>query len=182
MVINVSTAATVDLIDVIIVIAGPIVIMTTGIDVITAATSTAMIDVMTIVVMAAMIDVKIARMIVMTTSAVIAEMIDVMTDVAKTTTTVTTTTVKNGLRHHHQKGATPTVRSRWPTVRITSSSAVAKRPKAIDKTDQMLGRSGMSTPKTCSLCVGPNFQSLTPGKIIVFTSLTPGLTRWSLTP
>jgi hypothetical protein len=74
------------------------------------------------------------------------------------------------------------VRSRRPTVRLTSSSAVAKRPKATDRTDQTPGRSGMSTLKTRGLCVGPNSQSLSIGKTIGFTSLTLGLTRWSLTP
>jgi hypothetical protein len=38
----------------------------------------------------------------------------------------------NGLRHHHLKGATSMVRSSRPTERSISSSAVAKRPKAID--------------------------------------------------
>jgi hypothetical protein len=69
------------------------------------------------------------------------------------------------------------VRSRWPTMRLTSSSIVAKRPKAIDRTGQTPERSDMSTPKTHSLCVGPNSQSLSPRNIIGFTSLTPGLTR-----
>jgi hypothetical protein len=74
------------------------------------------------------------------------------------------------------------VHSRLPTERLISSSVVAKRPKATDRTGQTPGRSGMSTLKTHSLYVGPNSQSLSPGKIIGFTSLTPGLTRWSLTP
>jgi hypothetical protein len=74
------------------------------------------------------------------------------------------------------------VHSRRPTARSTSSSAVAKRSKATDRPDQTPGRSGMSTPKTRDLCVGLNFQSLSPGKIIGSTSLTSGLTRWSSTP
>jgi hypothetical protein len=74
------------------------------------------------------------------------------------------------------------VHSRRPTARSTSSSAVAKRSKATDRPGQTPGRSGTSTPKTCDLCVGLNFQSLSPGKIIGFTSLTPGPTRWSSTP
>jgi hypothetical protein len=56
------------------------------------------------------------------------------------------------------------------------------RSKAIDRPDQTPGRSGTSTQKTRGLCVGLNSQSLSPGKIIGFTSLTLGLTRWSLTP
>jgi hypothetical protein len=111
-------------------------------------------------------------MIAVTTSAMIAEMIGAMTDVAKTTTTATTTIENNGLHHHHLKGATPTVRSRLP----------AKQAKAIDKTDQTSGRSDMSTLKSRSLCDGLNCQSFSPGKIIWFTSLTPGLIRWSLIP
>jgi hypothetical protein len=74
------------------------------------------------------------------------------------------------------------VRSRRPTEILTSLSVVAKRSKATDRTDQTPGRSGKLTLKTHGLCVGPNSQSLSPRKIIGFTSLTPGLTRWSLTP
>jgi hypothetical protein len=59
---------------------------------------------------------------------------------------------------------------------------VTKRPKATERTDQTPGRSGKLTLKTRSPCVGPNSQSLSPGKIIVFTSLTPGHTLWSSTP
>jgi hypothetical protein len=70
--------------------------MTTGIDVIIAATTAAMTDAMTIVAMTAMIGVTTTRMI--------AEMIGVMIDVSKTTTTATTTAAKNGLHHHHLKG------------------------------------------------------------------------------
>jgi hypothetical protein len=121
-------------------------------------------------------------MITVTTSATIAGTTEVMTDVAKTTTTATITTVKNGQHHHRLKGATPMARSRRPTERLTSSSVVAKRPKATDGTDQTPGRPGKLTLKTRSLCVGSNSQSLSPGKIIGFTSLTPGLTRWSSTP
>jgi hypothetical protein len=43
-------------------------------------------------------------------------------------------------------------------------------------------RKTRSTPKTRDLCGGLNSQSLSPGKIIGFTSLTPGPTRWSSTP
>jgi hypothetical protein len=177
-VISATTIVTVDLIDMITVIAGPIVTMMTGISMIIAAIITATTDVTIIVAMTTTIDVRITRMIEVTTSATIAG----MTDIAKTTTTATTTTVKNGLYHHFLKGATPMARSRRPTERLTSSSVVAKQPKATDRTDQTPGRSGMLTLKTRSLCVGPNSQSLSLGKIIGITSLTLGLTRWSLTP
>jgi hypothetical protein len=156
--------------------------MTTGIAMIISAIITATTDVTIIIAMTTTIDVRITRMIEVTTSATIAGMIDVMTDIAKTTTTATITTVKNGLYHHFLKGATPMARSRRPTERLTSSSVVAKQPKATDITDQTPGRSGMLTLKTRSLCVGPNSQSLSLGKIIGITSLTLGLTRWSLTP
>jgi hypothetical protein len=65
------------------------------------------------------------------------------------------------------------VHSRRPTVRSTSSSEVAKRSKATGKLDRMPGRSGTSTLKTRDLCGGLNSQSLSPGKIIWFTSPTP---------
>jgi hypothetical protein len=99
-VISATTIVTVDLIDVITVIAGPTVAMTTGIDM----TIAAMTDATTIVAMTTTTDAKIARMITVTTSATIAGTTDVMTDVAKTTTTTTITTVKNGLHHHRLKG------------------------------------------------------------------------------
>jgi hypothetical protein len=59
------------------------------------------------------------------------------------------------------------------TARSTSSSEVAKRSKATDRLDQTPGRSGTSTLKTRGLCGGLNSQSLSPGKIIRFTSPTP---------
>jgi hypothetical protein len=72
--------------------------------------------------------------------------------------------------------------SKLPTERSISSPAVSKQPKATDRTDQTLVRSDMSTLKPRSLCGGLNSQSLSPGKIIWFTSLTPELTQWSLIP
>jgi hypothetical protein len=110
--------------------ADPIVATTTGIDVITTATITTMTDVMTVVTTTATTGVTTARVIAVTTSAVTTEMIDVMIDVARTTTTATTTTARSDLHRHHLKGATPMVRFSQPTERLTSSSAVAKRPKA----------------------------------------------------
>jgi hypothetical protein len=79
-------------------------------------------------------------------------------------------------------GATPTVHSRKPTARSTSSSEVAKRSKATDRLDQTPGRSVTSTLKTRDLCGGLNSQSLSPGNIIGFRPLTPEHTRWSSTP
>jgi hypothetical protein len=181
-VVNASKIITVDLTDEITVIVGSILAMMIGIDEIIAA----MIDAMTTVAMTATtgvtttgaIVVMIAMMIVTTTN----EMIDVMIDVARTTTINTTTTERSGLHHHRLKGATPMVHFRRPTARSTSSSVVAKRSKVTDKLDQTPGRSGTPTLKTHDLCSGLNSQSLSPGKIIGFTSLTPGLTRWLLTP
>jgi hypothetical protein len=65
------------------------------------------------------------------------------------------------------------VHSKRLTARSASSSKVAKRSKPTDRLDRTPGRSGTSTLKTRNLCSGLNFQSLSPGKIIGFTSLTP---------
>jgi hypothetical protein len=72
--------------------------------------------------------------------------------------------------------------SRRLTARSTSSSEVAKQSKATDRLDRTPGRSGMSTLKSRDLCGGLNFQSLSLGKIIGFTSLTPEPICWSSTP
>jgi hypothetical protein len=117
-------------------------------------------------------------MIATTTSATTDEMIDV----AGTTTITTTTTGRNELLHHYLKGATPMEHFRRPSARSNSSSEAAKRSKETGRPDRTPGRSGMSILRTHDLCVGLNSQSLSPGKIIGFTSLTPGLTHWSLTP
>jgi hypothetical protein len=74
------------------------------------------------------------------------------------------------------------VRSRRLTARSTSLLVVTKRSKATDRLDQMPGRSGTSTLRTRDLCGGLNSQSLSLGKIIGSTSLTPGPTYWSSTP
>jgi hypothetical protein len=74
-------------------------------------------------------------LIIVTISVMITEMTGAMTDVSKATTTAMTTTAKSGLQHHHLKGATPMVRSSQPTKRSISSSVVAKRPKATDRTE-----------------------------------------------
>jgi hypothetical protein len=183
---NALTTVTVDLIDEITVIAGPILETMTGIDVIIAATTAVMTGAMTTVVMTTTTGITTTRVIVVmiatTTSATTDEMIDATIDVSRTTTITTTIIGRNRLYRHRPKGATPMVRSRRPTVISNTSSAIARRPKATDRPDQMLGRSGMSTPKTRGLCDGLNSQLLSPRKIIGFRSLTPGLTRWSSTP
>jgi hypothetical protein len=74
------------------------------------------------------------------------------------------------------------VHSRRLTARSTSSSEVTKQSKATDRLDQTPGRSGTSTLKTHDLCGGLNSQSLSPGKIIGFISLTPEPICWSSTP
>jgi hypothetical protein len=117
-----------------------------------------------------------------TTSITTDEMTDVMIDVVRKTTITMTTIGRNELHRHRPKGATPMARFGRPIVRSTSSSEVAKRSKATSRPNQTLGRSSMSIMRTCDLCVGLNSQSLSPRKIIGFTSPTPGLTRWSLTP
>jgi hypothetical protein len=185
-VVNTSTIVTVDLIDEITVIAGPILAMMIGIDVIIAATTATMTNVTTTVVMTAtagmtttgVIVTMIAMMIVTTTD----EMTDVITNVARTTTIARTATGRSGPLRHRPKGATPMVCSRRLIARSTSSSEVAKRSKATDRPDQTPGISGTSTLKTHDLCGGLNSQSLSPGKIIGFTSPTPVLTHWSSAP
>jgi hypothetical protein len=177
MVANASTIITVNLIDEITVIAGLILAMTIGIDVITAATTAAMTGATTTVAMTTTIGMTTTEVIVVMIAMMIVtmpdEMTDVMIDVARTTTVPATTTGRSGLHHHRPKGATPTVHSRRPTARSTSSLEVAKRSKATDRLDQMPGRSGTSTPKTHDLCGGLNTESLSPGKIIGSTSLNP---------
>jgi hypothetical protein len=118
--------------------------------------------------------VMIATMTVTTTS--------VMIDVARTITTTQTITVRSGHLRHHPKGATPTVHSRRPTARSTSSSEVSKRSKPTGKLDRTSKRSGTSTLKIHNLCGGLNSQSPSPGKIIGFTSPTPEPICWSSTP
>jgi hypothetical protein len=153
MVANASTIVIDDLIDEITVTAGPILAMMIGIDMIIVATTAVMTDATTTVTMITMTDVTI--------------------DVARTTTIDRTITGRSGHRRHHPKGATPIVHSRRLTTRSTSLSEVAKRSRATDRLDQTPGRSGTSTSKTCNLCGGLNSQSLSPRKIIGFTSLTP---------
>jgi hypothetical protein len=184
-VVNASTVVTVDLIDEITVIAGPILATTIGIDVTTTAmtgmTTTAMTGMTTTVAVTAMIGattieviiVMIAMMVVTTTD----EMTDVMIYVARTTTVPATTTGRSGLHHHRPKGATPMVHFRSPTVRSTSLLVVTKRSKATDRLNQTPGRSGTSILKTRDLYGGLNSQSLSPGKIIGSTSLTLEPTR-----
>jgi hypothetical protein len=130
-----STIVTVDLIDEITVIVGPILAMIIGIDVIIAATTATMIDATTTVAMTdATTTVAMTAMTGMTTTGVIAVMIammivattDVKTDVARMTIITKTATGKSGPLCHCLKGATLMVHSRRPTVRSTSSSEVAK--------------------------------------------------------
>jgi hypothetical protein len=179
-VVNASSIATVDLIDETTETVYPILAMTMGIDVIIAAATAAMTDATTTIVTTAPtsateeIVVMIATMTITTT--------DVMIDVAMTITIAQTTTARSGHLRHHPKGETPTVHSRRPTVRSTSSSEAAKRSKPTDKLDRTPKRSGTSTLKIHDLCDGLNSQSPSLGKIIGFTSPTPEPIRWSLTP
>jgi hypothetical protein len=112
-----STTITVDPIDVITVIAGPIIAMTIGINVIIDATTAVMIGVTTIVATTAMTVVMTARVIAVTTSAVTTEMIIVMIDDTRTTTIATTRITWSDLHRHHLKGATLMVHSNPPTER-----------------------------------------------------------------
>jgi hypothetical protein len=74
------------------------------------------------------------------------------------------------------------VRSKPPTSRSTSSLVVVKQPKATDSSGQTRGTLDKSTRKLHNLYVGWNTQSLSPGKTIGYTYLTPGPTRRSSTP
>jgi hypothetical protein len=172
-VVNASTIMTVDLIDEITVIAGPILAMIIGIDVIIAAmtdaTTTAAMTATTGVMTTGLIIAMIAMMIFTTT--------DVITGIAKMTIITRTATGRSGPLRHRPKGATPMAHSRRLTGRSTSLLEVTKRSKATERPYQTPGRSGTLTLKTRDLCGSPNSQSLSPGKIIGFTSLTPGLTR-----
>jgi hypothetical protein len=138
--------------------------MTIGIDVIIVAISAAMTDATTTVATTA--PTSATEVIVVMIATTIATTTDAMIDVARTTTTAKTTTARSGHLHHRLKGATPTVRSRRPTVRSTSLSEVAKRSNLTSKLDQTPERSGTSTLKIRNPCGGLNSQSLSPGKII----------------
>jgi hypothetical protein len=93
---NASTTVTVDLIDEIVVIAGPILAMMIGIDVIIAAIIAAMTGTMTTGV--------IVVMIAITTDATTDEMIHATTDIAWTTTIARTIIRRNRLHHHRPRG------------------------------------------------------------------------------
>jgi hypothetical protein len=182
MVVNDSAIVTVDLVDEITVIAGPILATTIGIDVITTATTVAMTGAMTTIAMNATTGATTTEVIAVTIAMMIVTTTNVMIDIARMTTIARTTTGRSGHLHHRPKGETLMVHSRKLTAKSTSSLEVAKRSKATDRLDQTPGRSGTSTLKTRDLCGGLNSQSLSPGKIIGFTSLTPGHTHWSSAP
>jgi hypothetical protein len=124
---NASTTVTVDLIDEINVIVGPILAMMAGVDVITATTTVVLTDAMTTVGMTATTGVTTTGVIVVMITTMTNVMTDVMIDVARTTTITTTTTGRKKLLHHRLKGATPMACFRRPTARSTSSLEVAKR-------------------------------------------------------
>jgi hypothetical protein len=146
-VVNASIIITVDLIDEITVIAGRILAITIGIDVIIAATTAVRTGATTNVVMTATTGVTTTEVIVVMIATTTSAMTDEMTDVM----IITTTTGRSELHHHRQNGATPMVHFRRPTARSTSSLEVAKRSKATDRPDQTPGRSSTSTLKTCDL-------------------------------
>jgi hypothetical protein len=125
--VNASIIVTIDLIDEITVITGPILAMIIGIDVIIATTTTAMTDATTTVAMTATTGVTTTGLIVAMIAMMIVTTTDVITDVARTTIITKTATGKSGPLCHHPKGATPMVRSRRPTVGSTSSPEVVKR-------------------------------------------------------
>jgi hypothetical protein len=108
MVANASTTVTINLIDEITVIAGPILATMIGIDVIIAVTTAAMTGATTTVAMTAATcvtttGVTIVRIAIMT-SATTGEMIHTTTDVARTATIARTTIGRNELHHHPLRG------------------------------------------------------------------------------
>jgi hypothetical protein len=173
---NISTTVTADLINEITVTAGPILATMTGIDVIIAATTTAMTDATTTVAMTAttgvMITGVISVVIATMTSATTDEMTDTMLDVARTTTITTTTTGRNKLHHHRLKGATPMACFRRPTARSTSTS----RPRS---NAREIGHVNTENPRPLCWSEFPITFSRKDHWVHI---LTPGLTRWSLTP
>jgi hypothetical protein len=74
------------------------------------------------------------------------------------------------------------VHSRRPTARSTSLLVVAKRSKPTGKLDRTIERSGTSTLKIHNLYAVLNYQSLSLGRIIGFTSPTPEPIHWLSTP
>jgi hypothetical protein len=179
-VVNASRIVTVDLIDEITETVDHILALTMEIDVIVVVTTAAMTDATTIVVATALTSATEAIVVMISTMTVTTT--GVMIDVAGTITTAQTTTVRSGRLRHHPKGQTPTVHSRRPTARSTSSSEVAKRSKPTGKLDRTPERSGTPTLKIHDLWGGLNSQSPSPGKIIGFTSPTPEPICWSSTP
>jgi hypothetical protein len=163
---NASRIVTVDLIDEINVTADPILAMTIGTDVITAATTAMMTDATTTVVTITLI--SMTEVTVMMIATMTVPMTGATIDVVRMTTTAKKTTARSGHLRHLPREATLLV--------------VAKRSKPTDKLDQMPERSGTSTPKIHDLYGGLSSQSLSPGKIIGFTAPTPEPIRWSLIP
>jgi hypothetical protein len=132
------TTVTVDLINVISVIADPITATMTGTAVAIVVMTIVMTNATTTV---ATIAVKTTGM----TGGMIAVMTGMMIVVAKTTITAMTTIARSLLHQHRQKGATPMVRSRTPTNRSASSSVVVKQARATDSSDQTQGKSAKLT-------------------------------------
>jgi hypothetical protein len=89
--------------------AGPILAMTTGIDVIIVATTAVMTDATTTVAMTATTGMTTTEAIVV----MIAATTEAMFDVARMTTIARTVTERSGHRHHCPKGATPIGQPQW---------------------------------------------------------------------
>jgi hypothetical protein len=133
MVANASRIVIIELIDEITVTADPILTMTTGINVITAATTAVMTDATTTIVTTALISA--IEVIIVMIATMIVTMTGVTIDVASMTTTAKTTTARSGHLRHRPKEATPMVHSRRQTARSTSLLVVAKRSKPTGRLD-----------------------------------------------
>jgi hypothetical protein len=155
------TTTTVDLIDVTTVTSDLTVAMTTGIATIIIATIAVLIAMMTIAA-------KTTVMTATTTGATTAAKSD-LTTVTMTTITMTTTIKRSLLHHHHLKRATPTACFKTPTSKSTSSSEVAKHPRATDSSDRTRERSPRSTSKLHNLCGGQSSPLPSPGKTTGYT-------------
>jgi hypothetical protein len=165
---NVSTIVTVDLIDDITVTAGPILAITIGIDVIIAV----MTDATNIVAMTATIGVTTTEAIIVMIVTTTDEMTGVMIDVARTTTIARTVT----------RGGNPNGAFQKANREINFIVGGCQVIKSNKQTQSNAREIRHVNTENRDLYGGLNSQSLSPGKIIGFTSLTPEPIRWSSTP
>jgi hypothetical protein len=184
-VVNALAIVTVDLIDEITMIADPILATTIGIDVITSATTAVMTGATTTVAMTAMTGAATTKvtvvMIAMTIVTTTSEMTNIMIDVVRMTTVTTTTTGRSGPRRHHPKGQP---NGAFQKANCEINSIVGGHPAITSNRQTRLNAREIRHVNTENPrpLRWSDSQSLSPGKIIGFTSLTPGPILWSSTP